>query len=488
MAAAFWLHYLVLNDVLGPLTVDEIYFAHVFWLIREGLQPYSDFYSTHLPAYFNILGLLVPRAPATDLSFVWALRAVVAAVIAIYVLLLSTLSRRDFLFLLPVLLLFISFGRMAEIRPDTFGLLLFNLAWWQVLRGTGRTNILLAAALSGAALLFSARAAVMIVGMGLLLSLLCARKKDVATVGYLVLMAVAFGALVLLDYALDPDRFLLMVQSVYFDPIRLMPDLSLAQRVLAVDRFILVALIVVALAAASIELVRGKASDRSIVIAAACVTQLVLIVVDPSPFQYVYGWSTLPVLAGIALLGRNSVPRLHGGLAAFGGSLALGIVGVSIANSAAAGHPPRPASILRLTYDAPFARDELRAATTPRLMAMMIGNERQQGLWNQLPLLSEICRRIRGPVLTKFYANPVCLHDARYEWAGITWPPLLEDEGNATTRAEFEALFAAHPPELVAWGKLHYTPALTPWGRALLKDYTIYPGFALRREQVPRPH
>ena len=118
---------------------------------------------------------------------------------------------------LPVLLLFISFGRMAEIRPDTFGLLLFNLAWWQVLRGTGRTNILLAAALSGAALLFSARAAVMIVGMGLLLSLLCARKKDVATVGYLVLMAVAFGALVLLgaEIFLSESAFgLLFVSSI----------------------------------------------------------------------------------------------------------------------------------------------------------------------------------------------------------------------------------------------------------------------------------
>ncbi|MEO8176471.1 MAG: hypothetical protein ABI626_07410 [Sphingomicrobium sp.] len=487
LSAAFWIHYLLLNDVLGPLTVDEIYFAHVFWLIRDGLQPYSDFYSTHLPAYFNILGLLVPPAPATDLSFVWTLRAVVAAVIAVYVLLLFKLSRRDFLFLLPVLLLFISLGRMAEIRPDTIGLLLFNLAWWQVLRGTGRTNILLAAALSGAALLFSARAAVMIVGMGLLLSLLCARKKDAVTFGYLVLMAVAFGAIVLLDYVSDPDRFLLIVQSVYFDPIRLMPDLSLTQRILSVDRFILVALIMVGLAAAVIERVRGKAGDSAIVVAIACLTQLVLIVVDPSPFQYVYGWSTLPVLAGIALLRRNSMPRLHAGLAVFSGALALSLVTLSIANSAAAGHPPRPGSILRLTYDAPFGTGELRQATTPRLLAMMISNERQQGLWNQLPLLSEICRRFRGPVLTKFYANPICLHDARYDWAGITWPPLLEGEDSAATSAEFEALFAAHPPELVAWGKLHYSPPLTPWGRAMLKDYAIYPGFALRREQVPRP-
>ena len=86
MAAAFWLHYLLVHEILGPLTVDEIYFAHVFWLMREGLEPYSDFYSAHLPTYFDILSTLVPSAPALDLSFVWTLRAVSAVVIAAYAL------------------------------------------------------------------------------------------------------------------------------------------------------------------------------------------------------------------------------------------------------------------------------------------------------------------------------------------------------------------------------------------------------------------
>ena len=153
-------------------------------------------------------------------------------------------------------------------------------------------------------------------------------------------------------------------------------------------------------------------------------TQLVLVAVDPSPFQYVYGWSALPVLAGIALLGRYSVPALHAGLAFAGSALALGLVSLSLAQ-AAAGRAVRPGSLLRLTYDAPVASgraaagDDAGAADDER-PAM----ERQQGLWNQLALLTEICRRVRGPVLAKFYAHPICLRDARYDWAGLRWPPV----------------------------------------------------------------
>jgi hypothetical protein len=373
---------------------------------------------------------------------------------------------------------------MAEIRPDTFGLLLFNLAWWQLLRGTERKNILLAAAFSGAALFFSARAAVMIVGMGVLCTYLCARRKDATTFVYLVMMAFGFAAIVLLAYLLNPDRFLLMVRSVYFDPIELMPDLSLGQRVLSVDRFVLLALILLALAAAVLEIFRGKARELGFVVTAASLTQLALIAVDPSPFQYVYGWAALPVLAGIALLGRYSVDGLHAGLALTGSALALALISLSF-GQVATGRPVHPGSLLRLTYDAPFAKGDVRQATTPELLMRVSRMERQQGLWNQLALLTEICRRVRGPVLAKFYAHPICLRDARYDWAGLRWP-LLEGEGDAPTEAEFEALFADRQPELITWGKRHYSPDLSPWGRTLLKDYTVYDGFALRRDVAAR--
>ena len=489
LAAAFWLHYCLVHDVLGLLTVDEIYFAHVFWLMREGFQPYSDFYSAHLPAYFRILGLLVPPAPTLDLSFVWTLRAVTALVMIAYAVLLWTLSRRHFLFLLPLLFVFVTAGRMVEIRPDTFGLLLFNFGWWWLLRGTGRTNILLAAACAGLALFFSARAAVMIVGMAVLLIYLCVRRKDARTFGYLVLLAVAFATIVALIYASDPATFSLMVKSVYLDPIALMPDLSLGQRVFAVDRLVLVAMIVTALGAALWAITRGKAGDIALVVVAACVAQLVLILVDPSPFQYVYGWAALPTLAGIALLGRMSARGLDAGLAFAGGALALALVSLSIAHTIS-GRPPLAGSILRITYDPPIARADLQRAPTPRLLSMMVSAERQQGLWNQLALLSEICRRLPGPVLAKFYAHPICVPDARYDWAGLKWPAMLAGESDQGTGPEFAALFANRPPQLVAWGKHHYTPPLTPWGRRLLKDYAVYDGFALHRDaerEIRRP-
>ena len=83
------------------------------------------------------------------------------------------------------------------------------------------------------------------------------------------MMAFGFAAIALLAYLLNPDRFLLMVRSVYFDPIELMPDLSLAQRVLSVDRFVLLALILLALAAAVLEIFRGKARELGFVVTAA---------------------------------------------------------------------------------------------------------------------------------------------------------------------------------------------------------------------------
>ena len=484
-ASAFWIHYCLVHDVLGLLTVDEIYFAHVFWMMRQGLETYSDFYSVHLPTYFHVLGPLVPPAPDLDLSFVWRLRAVSVAVIAAYAILLFALCRRDFLFLLPLLLLFVTFGRMAEIRPDTLGLLLFNAGWWWLLRGTKRKNILLAAAFSGAALFFAARASVMMVGMALICLLLCVRRKDPRTFLYLVVLAAGFAALVLSAYALDPGQFSLMLRSVYLESGRVTPNLTLAQRVLSVDRFILLAMIAVALVAAVLEIIRDKGADLGWVIAAAGVTQLALIAVDPSPFQYAYGWSALPVLAGIALLARYSASRLHAGLAFAVGSLAVGLVSLSLAQSAD-GRTPGAGSMLRITYDQPIDRSELRSATMPRLMTMMVRTERQQVLWNQLAVLTEICRRVRGPVLLKFYAHPICVRDARYDWAGLQWPPLVQGDENRAAADEFERLFQSNPPQLVAWGKQHYTPAPTPWGRGLLGNYDIHDGFALRRDR-PAP-
>ena len=473
-AAAFAFHYYVLHELLGLLAVDEVYFAHVFWLMRQGLDLYSDFYANHLPTYFHLLMPVLPAGGPTDLTFVWVLRATGALAVAAYVAMLWALSRRDFLYLLPFLLLFVVLGRMAEIRPDTIGLLLFNAGWWLLLKGTSRRNILVAALLAGLALSFSARAAVMAVGMGALLSFLCWSRRDRRTFALLVAMGAAFFGLVGLAYLAAPDEVGTMIRLVYFDPVEIMHDVPLSMRLLPIDRLLMVVLIVAALIAAFAR--RGE--ERARVIAFACATQLFLILADPSPYQYVYGWAALPALAGLSLIGDRDPGRLHLGLGGIAAFLSLTAMVLSFA-----GPTPRAGTILRLTYDRPFAFGELDKASTARLLQMATRSERQQGLWNQLALFGEICRRVPGPVLTKFYANMICQKDALYDWAGLQWPPIFEDDPSTVSRAEFERLFASHPPALVAWGKQHYVPRLNPWGRALLADYDIYEGYALKRQR-----
>jgi hypothetical protein len=473
-AAAFAVHYYVLHEVFGLLPVDEIYFAHVFWLMRHGQSLYTDFYANHLPTYFYLLEPLLPVGGDTDLGFVWILRATGVIAVLAYVAMLRGLLRRDFIYLLPFLFLFITLGRMSEIRPDTVGLLLFNAGWFLLLRDTGARNILVAAALVAVALAFSARAAVMALGMGLLMAWLCYQRRDWRTLRHLCLIGAAFFAILATLYLLTPTRSQLMLRLVYFEPLAVTPDVPLWQRILPVDRLLMVVLICTALGAS----LWRRTDKRALVIRFACATQILLILVDPSPYQYVYSWAAIPTLAGLSLLGVMRPRRLHVALAGASSAIAVLVIGISLS-----GPTPRPGSALRITYDRPFAAGELSSLPTVELMRLATTSERQEGAWNQLALFSEICRRIDGPVVTKFYANLICLPDARYDWAGLKWPPIFEGDSSTVAKAEFEELFAGNPPTLVAWGKQHYLPRLNPWGRALLANYDIYDGYALRKQR-----
>ena len=474
LSLAFAAHYFVLHELLGPLAVDEVYFAHVFWLMRQGQEIYTDFYANHLPAYFYLLKPLLPAGADTDLAFVWVLRGTSLLAAIAYAGLLWTIVRRDFLYLLPFLFLFLVFGRMTEVRPDTFGLLLFNAAWCALLKGMSRRNMLIAGLLVGLSLCFSARATVVAVGMAALLTWVCVTRRDYRTLAMLVGMGIAFFALIGIAYFIAPEWIVTVIRVVYFEASEIMPNVSLALRLLPVDRLLMVAMIVTAFLVAAMR----RREDRALVVLFACATQLALIVVDPSPYQYVYGWAAVPTLAGLALLGDRAPTRLHAGLTAVAASLVLVVSFLSLL-----GPTPRPGSIVRLTYDRPLDQRALDAVSTPALFQLATRSERQQGLWNQLALFSEICRREPGPVLTKFYANTICQTDSIYDWAGLQWPPIFEDDASTASRAEFERLFASSPPSLVAWGKQHYVPKLNPWGRALLADYDIYEGYALRRKR-----
>lgn len=473
-AAAFAVHYYMLHEVLGLLPVDEIYFAHVFWLMRHGQSLYTDFYANHLPTYFYLLEPLLPAGGDTDLGFVWTLRVTGVMAVFAYVAMLWGLLRRDFLYLLPFLFLFITLGRMSEIRPDTVGLLLFNAGWFLLLRDAAPRNILIAAVLAGVALTFSARAAIMAIGMGLLMAWLCCQRRDWRTLKHLCLIGAAFFAILVTVYLFNPAGSQLMLRLVYFEPLAVTPDVPLWQRILPVDRLLMVVLICTALGAS----VWRKTDKRALVILFACTTQILLILVDPSPYQYVYSWAAIPTLAGLSMLGVIGPRRLHAALASASSAIALFVIALSTS-----GPTPRSGSALRITYDRPFAAAELDRLSTAELMRLATTTERQEGAWNQLGLYSEICRRIDGPVVTKFYANLICLHDARYDWAGLKWPPIFEGDPSTVSRAEFEELFARNPPALIAWGKQHYLPKLNPWGRALLANYDIYDGYALRKQR-----
>jgi len=134
LVTGLWVYYFLVQKL--PLISDEAYFTHIFWLLNRGERQYIDFYSHTLPFYFDLIRPLVPFGDG--LGFIYWLRGVSLLVLAAYALMVRPV-------VWPYLLMFILFGRMVEIRSDTIGLLLFNIAWLLLLRN--RSNALAAAAI-----------------------------------------------------------------------------------------------------------------------------------------------------------------------------------------------------------------------------------------------------------------------------------------------------------------------------------------------------
>lgn len=486
---AFWLYYAFLRQVAGPLNFDEIYFAHHLWLLNQGKRQYVDFFSGHLPAYFHLLKPLVSalsQAPA-DLAFVFGVRALSALVIAAYLALAWVTLRKAFpdgaraglLGSGAVMLVFVVLARMVELRSDTFGLLLVNAAWAAALcTRTPRTTIA-ACVLAGLALLFSARAAGMVAVMGLLLFYLAVRSHDWASVRAMLWVAGLFAGGALLMYLADPEWVALVVRSCFLEPARSQTRLPLTEILFAPERLPLTVLIVAGLGAGILLLRRGNA-ERGLVIAVACAAQVLMILADPAPHQYVYGWAALPAVAGLV--------SASGALAVvFPAAIAAAVLGASVGYSMLHGEPPRASSYFRLTFDARLGEDEVARLATPALVAMLVNDKRQMNLGNQLRVRSEVCRRLRGAVLTTFDTHPVCLDDAMFHWTGQQWPPLVAGEQprrGAMSQEAFEQAFAIARPRLFIWGRRYGEPrTLLPAARQMLACcYDIGDGFAIARE------
>lgn len=489
---AFWVYYAILRQVAGPLNADEIYFSHTLWLLSQGKQQYTDFYSNHLPVYFQLLKPLVGAMSrsSTDLSYLWAVRALSALIIMAYLGLAWSLKRE----VLPhagraalsaagaLLLVFVVLGRMVEIRADTFGLLLMNAAWTVVLCARTKRSMATAALLAGLAILFSARAAGMAGVLGLLLLYLAVRSRDWAGVRALLYVAGFFVGAGLILYAAMPEWVALVIRSCFLEPVKLLKGLTLAQRFLAPERIPLTILIAGGLLAGICLLRRGN-TERGLIVAVACAAQLLMVVLDPAPYEYVYGWAAVPAVWG--LVSVSPAVTWY-----FPASMAAAILSASIGYSIRNGEPPRTSSYFRLTFDAPLSESELARLPTPELVGLLISDKRQKNLTNQLRVRSEVCRRIQGTVLTTFDTHPICLDDAIFFWTGVRWPPLLEEDAarpDAMSQQAFARMFMNARPGVFIWERRWGAPrTLLPATRQMLGCcYEIHHGFALARKTPP---
>lgn len=474
----------------GPLNADEIYFAHTLWLINQGKQQYIDFASGHLPAYFLLLEPLVrsiSTAP-TDLSFLWGVRSLSGVIVAGYLGLAWALgrsagahwSRIGTLGAGALLLVFVVLARMVEVRADTGGLLLVNAAWVLVLGGLAVRRLVAAAVLAGLALLFSARAPGMVGVFGLLLLSLTVRARDWRGVRALLCVAGGFLAVAAVAYLAAPEWVTHVVRSCFVGPVQVQgtrPTMSLATRFFQPARIPLTLLIVGGLFA-GVRLLRTGRSERGVIVTVACAAQLLMVALDPLPFEYVYGWAAVPAVFGLVSVSprwSSSIPL------AFAAALMAGAIGYTLR-----GESPPATSLFHLTLDPPLREDELARLPTPELVSLLVTDKGQRSLTGQLRVRSEVCRRLGGTVIAGFDTNPVCLHDALSHWVGVGWPPVVEGDlpvRGAMSHETFGRQLREAGPSVFIWAHRWESPRpVLPATRQMLECcYDIHDGFALKK-------
>ena len=493
LVVAFWLYYAFLRQVAGPLNGDEIYFSHTLWLLNQGKRQYVDFYSNHLPTYFQLLRPLTAAisSSTTDLSYLWGLRALSGLLIAAYVALawklwrdaMPPVSRLGFFGMVAMLLIFVVLGRMVEIRTDTFGLILMNAAWALALSGCSPRRVAGAAVLAGLAGLFSARAAGIVGVFGVLLLYLAVRARDPSRVRALLYVAGSFLTAGLILWLIAPEWVALVLRSCFLEPAKLLGGaVPLRERLLAVERIPLTLMIVGGLLA-GLRLMSGAASERGLIIAVACSAQLLMILLDPAPFQYVYGWAAVP-----AVLGLVSVSRLLSVF--FPAFWAATLVSLAIGYGVVKHASPPTSSYFRLTLDASLSESELAHVPTPELVMLLMSDKLQMNLTNQLRVRSEVCQRLGGSTLASFDTHPVCLGDAMFYWTGLRWPAFLVGDVATVDAMSLEAFgrtLVSARPSLIIWAHRWGNPrALLPETRQMLACcYDIYDGFALSTSAPP---
>jgi hypothetical protein len=481
-ASAWLLVALFLARIVGPLNPDEIYFSHTLWLTLQGKRQFLDFYSQHFPTYFALYDLLIPRERADSLRFIWFVRLSNIVVLGGYIAILFAVARRSAIFFLSLFLLIALISRMIEVRSDTLGLLAFNAGWVVLLVGKSRRSLALATVLAIVAVAFSARGLVMSVGFGAAVAWRLWVARDLRGLVAPAVLVGCAGLALLTAFLAHPRYAELMLQSTLFSPSTLLSRPSLSQRFLALDRLPQTLMAAVALLLAVTCLMRATARENAGIVAIACLTQLILIVVDPSPFPYVYAWAIVPSLVGLGLADR--VFNIEAGkwiaiTGALGGAAILSAVILYLRIN---GHEAPVGSNYRLFLDTPLQAVSIQQMSAKSLTALMLSGDQQQSLANQLLVREELCRRVNAPVLSAWQSHPICLPDATYYWFSITWPNIGSQGPPPKRERWFEEIFEHEPPSLVVWAVPGASTTLNPWAQSLLKGYDVEKGFAIRAD------
>jgi hypothetical protein len=310
-----------------------------------------------------------------------------------------------------------------------------------------------------------------------LMLVLAARSREWAGVRRLLYVGALFVGAGVVVYAVAPDWIALVIRYCFVEPSKLLGvGMPVYDRVLALDRLPLTAMIAGGLLA-GVLLMRRSQAERGLIVAAACAAQLLMVLLDPAPYQYVFGWAAVPAVVGLV-----SVSRL---LALFfPASIAAALLSLSVGHGLVTGEAPPTASWYRLTFDATLDQRDIARLPTADLVALLVTDRQQKNLVSQLRVRSEVCRRLGGTTLALYDTHPVCLPDAMFYWTVLRWPALAEGDRPtqlALTPDEFWHTLLAARPSVIIWAhRWAPPPALLPASRQKLACcYEIHDGFAV---------
>ena len=353
-----------------------------------------------------------------------------------------------------------------------------NGAWAILLVSGRRRAVVLAAVLACAAALFSARGFFILGGVGAYCIFRCINRRDTKLFLALAGLAAAQLAVLLALWFANPDFVGAAVKATFITPIGVVRPLSMAQKLGSLTNLMLVALYIGALAYA----VQSRGDRRQQVVAFAVASQLILLALDPAPYNYVYGWAAIPAIAAVADFSNKTRNGRHLVEPLIGIAITALFAAPPIAYLVVKGHQPPYGSTYRLVADASVDPTELARLNDAQLAYFSLSAKGQETLQGQLATFAAICARFQPTVLTRFALNPVCLRDTQYEWTGLTMPSLSEHPtSQATKRADFVHAFASRPPTLFIWKSPDEHGQLDPWVERLLTGYEVHDGYAIRQ-------